>query len=64
MQQSVTPHEFEIRTAEYFAEEAAKVSGPNKLLVALEKSKFISSALQHGLSFSDLKKLGFKFATV
>jgi hypothetical protein len=64
MKQNVITPEFEIRTAEYFAEKAAKVSGPNKLLVALEKSKFISSALQHGLSFNDLKRLGFKFATV
>jgi len=56
--------EFPRLKAIYFIEKAAKVKGPEKLLVALEKSKYISEALQNGLSFSDLKELGFKFATV
>lgn len=64
MPQSVKQKEFPRLSADYFTEKAAKVNGPHKLLVALEKSKYISEALQNGLSFSDLKELGFKFATV
>lgn len=60
--QNNTP--FEKRTAEYFANKAKQVKGPHKLLVALEKSKYISDALNNGLSFTELKELGFKFATV
>ena len=63
MPQSVEQKEFPRLPAIYFTLKAAKVNGPNKLLVALEKNKYISDALQNGLTFSDLKELGFKFAT-
>jgi hypothetical protein len=55
---------FEKRTAQYFEQKAQQVKGKEKFLVALEKSRYISDALSNGLSFSDLKELGFKFATV
>lgn len=64
MQESVEHKEFRRLSAEHFIEKAQKVKGPEKLLVALEKSKYISEALKSGLSFTDLKELGFKFATV
>ena len=64
MQQSVTLPEFQRRTAEYFAEKARQAKGTEIWLVALEKNKYISDALKNGLSFTDLKELGFKFATV
>jgi hypothetical protein len=63
MQKPVQPP-FEKRTAQYFEQKAKEVKGKEKLLVALEKSRYISDALNNGLSFSDLKELGFKFATV
>lgn len=63
MQKQVNPP-FEIRTAEYFAQKAKQVKGPHKLLVALEMSKYITAARQHGLSFEELIKAGFKFAKV
>jgi hypothetical protein len=55
---------FERRTAEYFAQKAKKAKGKEKLLVALEMSKYLTAAREHGLSFEELKKAGFKFATV
>ena len=55
---------FERRTAEYFAEKAKKAKGKEKLLVALEMSKYLTAAREQGLSFEELKKAGFKFATV
>jgi hypothetical protein len=64
MQQSATPHKFQKRTAEYFAEKAKQAKGTGKMLVALEMSNYLREALQHGLSFEELKQLGFKFATV
>lgn len=64
MVHTVNQKEFPRITAVYFSEKASKVKGPGKLLVALEKSKYIADALNNGLSFSDLKELGFKFETV
>jgi hypothetical protein len=55
---------FERRTAEYFAQKAKKAKGKEKLLVALEMSKYLTAAREHGLSFEELEKAGFKFATV
>jgi len=55
---------FERRTAEYFAQQAKKAKGKEKLLVALEMSKYLTAAREHGLSFEELKKAGFRFATV
>jgi hypothetical protein len=63
MQKQVNPP-FEKRTAQYFAQKAKQVKGKEKLLVALEMSKYITAARQHGLSFEELEKAGFKFATV
>ena len=64
MQKSETPHKFKKLSAEYFIEKAKQVKGSEKFLVALEKSRYISEALKNGLTFTDLKELGFKFATV
>ena len=64
MSSVVTQKEFRELPAAYFHEKAKKVKGPDKLLVMLEMSKYISAALQHGLSFGKLKELGFRFATV
>ncbi len=64
MSSSINVQPFQIRTAEYFSEKARQLKGPEKLLVALEKSRYLADALQHGLTFNDLKELGFKFATV
>jgi hypothetical protein len=64
MQQSFKHKKFRRLSADYFVEKAKKVKGPEKFLVALEKSKYLSEALKNGLSFTDLKELGFKFATV
>ena len=55
---------FERHTAEYFAQKSKKVKGKEKLLVALEMSKYLTAAREHGLSFEELEKEGFKFATV
>ncbi|HEX6848033.1 MAG TPA: hypothetical protein VF144_13705 [Chitinophagaceae bacterium] len=55
---------FEIRTAEYFKQKAKQAKGKEKLLVGLEMSKYLTAALQHGLTIEELKKAGFKFATV
>jgi hypothetical protein len=64
MRQSIKPDKFQRRSAEYFAEKARQAKGTEKFLVALQKSRYISDALKNGLSFSDLKEQGFKFATV
>jgi hypothetical protein len=64
MPQSATPPEFQQRTAEYFAEKIKQAKGTGKMLVALEMSNYIREARKHGLSFEELKQLGFKFATV
>ena len=63
MQQSAN-NNFEIRTAEYFKQKTKQAKGKEKLLVALEMSQYLTAARKHGLSFEELKKLGFKFATV
>ena len=64
MQQSVTPYEFQKRTAEYFAEKTKQTKGTAKMLVALEMSNYLREARRHGLTFEELEKAGFKFATV
>ena len=64
MQKSITPPEFQQRTAEYFAEKVKQAKGTGKMLVALEMSNYLKEARQHGLSFDELKQQGFKFATV
>ena len=64
MQQPVNSGKFEIRTAEYFKQKAEKAKGTEKMLVALEMSKYLTAAREHGLSFDELEKAGFKFATV
>lgn len=64
MQQSVPTPKFQMRTAEYFNEKVKQAKGTEKMLVALEMSKYIREARQHGLSFEELKQQGFKFATV
>lgn len=64
MQQSKSTDKFEIRTAEYFRQKAKEAKGTGKMLVGLEMSKYLSAAREHGLSFEELEKAGFKFATV
>lgn len=55
---------FERRTAEYFAQRAKMVKGKEKLFVGLQMSKYLTAAREHGLSFEELKKAGFRFVTV
>ncbi|MEO6405490.1 MAG: hypothetical protein ABIY51_02865 [Ferruginibacter sp.] len=55
---------FKKRTAAYFVEKSKKLKGPQKLVVALEMSRYLTDAREHGLSFEELKQSGFKFATV
>lgn len=64
MQQSVITPEFQKRTAEYFVEKAKQAKGTGKMLVALEMSNYLREARRHGLSFEELEKAGFKFATL
>jgi hypothetical protein len=64
MSQHIKDTKFERRNAEYFILKASKAKGKDKFLIALEKSRYISDALHNGLSFDDLRKSGFKFATV
>lgn len=64
MQHTVKNKEFKTLTAAYFTDKAARAIGKEKFLIALEKSQYISAALQNGLSFADLRKSGFEFATV
>lgn len=64
MQTSLEKTPFQERTVEYFAQKSQKAKGKEKLLVALEMSKYITAAMKHGLSFEDLEKAGFRFATV
>lgn len=64
MQKPVQQQPFEIRTAEYFAQKSRQAKGREKLLVALEMSKYLTAAREHGLSFEELEKAGFKFAKV
>lgn len=51
-------------TADYFTQKSKQAKGPEKFLVALEMSKYISECVQSGISFEELTKAGFKFATV
>ncbi len=64
MPQAVKQKEFRELPASYFHEKAKLVNGPNKLLVMLEMNNYIRDALHNGLSFQQLKELGFRFATV
>lgn len=64
MQHSFNTEKFEIRTAEYFRQKTLKAKGTEKMVVALEMSKYLTAARKHGLSFEELEKAGFKFATV
>lgn len=64
MQQPVNTGKFEVRTAEYFRQKAMQAKGTGKMVVALEMSKYLTAAREHGLSFEELEKAGFKFATV
>lgn len=64
MQRPIQQPPFEKRTAQYFEQKAKQAKGSEKLLVALEMSKYITAARVHGLSFEELKEAGFKFATV
>lgn len=64
MPSAVTQKEFGELPAAYFSEKAKKAKGPEKLLVMLEMSKYITAAREHGLSFEKLEKAGFKFATL
>lgn len=64
MPSAVTQKEFQELPAAFFHEKAKKVKGPDKLLVMLEMSKYITAAREHGLSFKRLEKAGFKFATL
>ena len=61
---SITKPVFERRTAAYFTEKSKKAKGTEKWLVALEMSKYLTAAREHGLSFEELKEAGFRFATV
>lgn len=63
MQKSEQPT-FIIRTAQYFADKSKAAKGTDKMLVALEMSKYLTAAREHGLSFEELEKAGFRFATV
>ena len=64
MQRPIQQPPFEKRTAQYFEHKAKQVKGTEKLLVALEMSKYLTAARMHGLSFEELKEAGFKFATL
>jgi hypothetical protein len=64
MTEAVKQKEFRELPASYFREKASQVRGPQKLLVMLEMSKYLTAAREHGLSFEKLKELGFRFATV
>ena len=64
MQDSIEQPPFQKRSAGYFDEKAKQAKGTEKMLVALEMSKYLTAAREHGLSFEKLKELGFKFATV
>lgn len=64
MQQSIEQNKFRRLSADYFHKKAEKVKGPQKLLIMLEMSKYLTAAREHGLSFEELKKDGFRFATV
>jgi hypothetical protein len=64
MQKAINNKQFEPRTADYFAQKAKNAKGKKKMLVALEMSKYLTLAREHGLTLNELEKAGFKFATV
>lgn len=64
MKGSSSIHGFEKFTAAYFEQKAKQAKGKEKFLVALEMSKYLTAAREHGLSFEELEQLGFHFATV
>ncbi len=64
MSTAVKKDKFQKLSAAYFAEKAAKVKGPKKLLIMLEMSKYLTNAREHGLTFEDLISDGFRFATL
>jgi dihydroxyacetone kinase len=64
MQKPINHKQFEVLTADYFAQKAKNAKGKEKMLVALEMSKYLTLAREHGLSLEELEKAGFKFATV
>ncbi|SDD09858.1 hypothetical protein [Niabella drilacis] len=64
MQTSLEKAPFQQRTIEYFTKKSQEAKGKEKLLVALEMSKYITAAREHGLSFDELREAGFRFATV
>lgn len=64
MQKPIQQPPFEKRSADYFAQKAKQAKGKEKLLIGLEMSKYLTAAREHGLSFEELEKAGFKFATV
>lgn len=64
MQQAVPPQNFQKRTADYFNQKAKQAKGNGKMLVALEMSNYLREARKNGLSFEELEKSGFKFASL
>ena len=62
MQHSIKHSPFQVRSAAYFDEKAKQAKGTEKMLVALEMSKYLTAAREHGLSFEELEKAGFRFA--
>jgi hypothetical protein len=64
MNEAAQQQKFSRLTEHYFAEKAKQAKGPQKLLVMLEMSKYLTAAREHGLSFEELRKDGFRFATV
>jgi hypothetical protein len=64
MQEAAQHKKFHKLPADYFHKKAKEAKGSDKLLVALEMSKYLTEALQNNLSFEELEKSGFKFATL
>lgn len=64
MKEAVQQKKFQRLTESYFAEKAKQAKGNEIWLVMLEKSKYLTAAREHGLSFEELEKDGFRFATV
>jgi hypothetical protein len=62
MQHSIEQPPFQERSAGYFDEKAKQAKGTEKMLVALEMSKYLTAAREHGLSFEELENAGFRFA--
>lgn len=64
MKTAVLQKKFQRLTEQYFADKAKNAKGTKIWLVMLEKSKYLTAAREHGLTFDDLKEDGFRFATV